>query len=407
MNALARATTAIFLVVAPFAGSAGSRMAMLLLAAFALVVLQVRGEGFDFTTLPRAVIATLGAWALIAVASLAWSVQPAYTLGELRPEVAYGVLAFAVFLLASRDTTRWPTWWKALLVGALLMLVAHLLQRLLPFRLSRHAFMGQAGLWSTHLVLIAPLLLVLGWPAPWGAARSTALQGAALLLLFGAAWATANRVVWLALGVQVALAVALSGAVFAADRERHRRLRAMLLVAALVVAAGFVVSMKDRIAFASPGASLGASIERDSRPRIWAAAWEYYLEAPWLGHGFGREILGPELKGMTPRALKHPPVLHAHNVFIDMALQLGAVGLAAFVALLAALARQYRAFLRDSRVAPLGILGLMMLAGFIVKNLTDDFLHRHNALVFWALNGMLIGLGRVASRPAPPPTPPG
>jgi hypothetical protein len=29
----------------------------------------------------------------------------------------------------------------------------------------------------------------------------------------------------------------------------------------------------------------------------------------------------------------------------------------------------------------------------VVKNLTDDFMHRHNALVFWALNGMLLGTG--------------
>jgi hypothetical protein len=34
-----------------------------------------------------------------------------------------------------------------------------------------------------------------------------------------------------------------------------------------------------------------------------------------------------------------------------------------------------------------------MVAGFVVKNLTDDFFYRHNALVFWALNGMLIGFG--------------
>jgi hypothetical protein len=30
----------------------------------------------------------------------------------------------------------------------------------------------------------------------------------------------------------------------------------------------------------------------------------------------------------------------------------------------------------------------------VVKNMTDDFLTRHNALVFWALNGMLAGLER-------------
>jgi hypothetical protein len=42
----------------------------------------------------------------------------------------------------------------------------------------------------------------------------------------------------------------------------------------------------------------------------------------------------------------------------------------------------------------LGAIGLALLAAFLVKNLTDDFFNRHNALVFWALNGMLLGLAR-------------
>jgi hypothetical protein len=42
----------------------------------------------------------------------------------------------------------------------------------------------------------------------------------------------------------------------------------------------------------------------------------------------------------------------------------------------------------------LGAIGLALVAAFLVKNLTDDFFNRHNALVFWALNGLLIGLGR-------------
>jgi hypothetical protein len=63
------------------------------------------------------------------------------------------------------------------------------------------------------------------------------------------------------------------------------------------------------------------------------------------------------------------------------------------------LAREYRGLLADPRVAPLGMMGLAMLAGFVVKNLTDDFVYRHNALVFWAVNGMLLGLSSRRGRP--------
>jgi O-antigen ligase len=134
------------------------------------------------------------------------------------------------------------------------------------------------------------------------------------------------------------------------------------------------------------------------RPRIWAVALERLRAAPWLGHGFGREIQAEAFIPAAPRGVAHPEVRHAHNVFLDVAIQLGIVGLAAFIALLGALALEYRRYLRDPAVAPLGIMGLALLAGFVVKNLTDDFFYRHNAVVFWAINGMLLGLARARRR---------
>jgi hypothetical protein len=34
-----------------------------------------------------------------------------------------------------------------------------------------------------------------------------------------------------------------------------------------------------------------------------------------------------------------------------------------------------------------------VIAGYVVKNLTDDFFHRHNALLFWAIQAALAGYG--------------
>ena len=394
LNALLLATTTVFLFVAPIAGSAGLRSTMLIVSAAVLVALHVRGLPLEPGSLPRAVLGAFAAWALFATASLAWSVDRAYTLGELRAEIFYGTLAFGVFLVAGRDAARWSAWRHALLLGALLIVAMHLLQPLLPFILSRHRVDGQAGLWSTYLVIVAPLLLTLGWPKPWGGPARPVLQAVALLLLFGAAWDTGNRAVWLALGVEIAVALALSRPVGAADRARLRTFRWVALTAVVIVAVAMVGSIKDRSAFADPGATMGDALASDLRPRIWAVAWAHFLDAPFVGHGFGREILAAEFVKITPAKLKHPAVEHAHNLFIDVAVQLGALGLAAFLALLVALFVEYCGHLRDSRVAPLGVLGLTLLAGFLVKNLTDDFLHRHNGVVFWALNGMLVGLAR-------------
>lgn len=386
------ATTAVFLFVAPFAGSAGLRGLMLLLAVAALAILQWRRP--DLEDLPLAVLGTFAAWALVAAASWAWSVQPAYTLGELRSEVLYAAGVLAAFFLAAREPARWPRWRAALLGGSLAVAVLHFAQGLLPFGLTRHATEGQGGLWSTHLVLVAPLVFTLGMPAPWGANARPMVQAAALGVLFAAAWETGNRAVWVALCAQLLIVFAFAPAT-APERIRRRALRGMALAGIVLVAVALLATNKERIALAHPGATVAAGLASDVRPHIWSVAWQKFLEAPVVGHGFGREILGDVFERMAiPEPRKHPPVRHSHNLFMDMALQLGVVGFAFFTVLLVALAARYGSFLRDPRVAPLGVAGLALLAGFVLKNLTDDFLHRHNALVFWAMNGMLLGLGR-------------
>ena len=44
------------------------------------------------------------------------------------------------------------------------------------------------------------------------------------------------------------------------------------------------------------------------------------------------------------------------------------------------------------------LVGLTLLAGFVGKNLTDDFLFRSNAKEFWALSAMLVGYGTRRAR---------
>ena len=393
MRSLLAGTTAAFLVVSPVAGSAGWRTAFLLLGAITLAVLAYRERRLLAGAIPRAVAAAWVAWAIVAGASLAWSVNPRYTLGEFRSEVLYGGLAFAVFYLGARLVRR-EVWHGAVLAGAAGVLALQVLDAVVPFSLTRHEALGQGGMWSTYLVLVAPFVLAIGWPGFWQGRHGLVVQCVALALLLGAAWDTGNRMVWLALAVELAVAMAFAQKAF--SEEVVRNLRRVVLAGIVVVTAAFILAVQDRVDVALPGNSISTGLAIDVRPRIWAAAWEQFLQAPWLGHGFGREIVAAGFNGVAVPP-NHPPVLHAHNLFMQMALQLGIVGLAAFLALLVALVRQYLACFRDPGTLPFGVLGLTLLAGFLVKNQTDYFFHRHNALVFWALNGMLLGFIRPAA----------
>jgi O-antigen ligase len=394
---LVAATTAL-LFLAPFASSAGLRGAMLVLAAAALSMRfreRVRELRDRF---PRVVLLAFVAWALLATASAVWSVDTRYTLSELKPEILYAALAFGFFFLAA-EVRRWRLWWTALLAGTAAAAIAGVLQGVLPFAISRHFIDGGPGHMSTHLVLVAPLLFALAWPPPWGRGRSGLILAAALVLLLVSAWHTENRMVWPAIAAELLVGIAAWRATPPREALRTRSLARLTLVAGIAVTIAFAASIIERHDKLSqaPGQ---ANAESDLRPRLWSVAWDKLGEAPWLGHGFGREILASAFIPSTPRGYEHPELRHAHNTFIDIALELGVVGLAAFMILLAALAREYWRLLRDGVAAPLGIMGLALLAGFVVKNLTDDFFYRHNALVFWAINGMLLGLARVG-RPRP------
>jgi O-antigen ligase len=400
LNTFVASTTSAFLFLAAFTGSAGLRSTALILAAFGLAAAWRASVAPHVRRLPRGFCLAYVAWALLAVASLAWSVDARYTLQELRGEVFYGTLVLSVFLLAALgDGARWRTWCYAMLLGTLAVFLAHLVQAAFGLSFTRHTVFEQRGPWSTHLVLVAPLVLALAWRAPWGAHRGVAFAVGAMALLLYAAWETDNRIVWVALAAQFLIVASLRPP---DANGGTRAMRWVAVAAAGVATVALAASIADR-------SSLRAAdgLERDLRPRIWGVAWDKFKQAPVLGHGFGREILAADFAPHTPKALDHPQIRHGHNVFVDIALQMGLVGLAVFVTLLLILAREYRGYLRRAELAPLGVIGFMVLAGFLAKSMTDDFLHRHNGLVFWALNAMLLGLGRAAPpQSAPATTPP-
>jgi O-antigen ligase len=114
-------------------------------------------------------------------------------------------------------------------------------------------------------------------------------------------------------------------------------------------------------------------------------------ERPVLGYGFGRRILADRLTAETG----NPLLAHAHNVFASQWLQTGVIGVVAFTTFLVALALRYLRFVRsrDDTLAFVGVAGLALLAGFIAKDITDDFLFRSNAKELWATTAMLLGYG--------------
>lgn len=373
------------------------------LLAILLLIRTFRTAPLRFARAPVAIMIAFAFWCLWATASLTWSVHPEYSADQLRREVGWTLLAVLIFAVASRDARSW----RRLVATALLCfacLAALSGALMLAGRGSWDAseFHGGVGQWSTFLVLVAPLMLTLLAGAPAGFANGTRSLLAALALmalLLASARASDNRMVWVALAVVFATASLLGGLRWHATL-RKKPLRWLLPIVCLLFALGmlFATAARDKAQqHFPPETTVAQTLAGDPRIALWNHTIERLRERPWLGFGFGRAIIGDELR----EALHDPLLAHAHNVFVSQWLQTGAIGFASFCALLATLLWRYFAWVRsgDDAMAVLGIVGVALVAGFVVKNVTDDFFFGSNAKEFWAFNAMLLGYGVRACGP--------
>lgn len=373
---------------------------MLLIALAALAFLATaRGYELGLRRLPRAFTLCAAAWIALCVASLAWSADRAYTLSELQREVLYGAMAFVVLFSGTRSLRDARIAVFAILGGTLLMGAFEWVRHFAPALRYAIKYEAAQGPFSTQIALVAPLLAIAAWPAPGGLAlrpRTLALLAAGLIV---AGLATENRMLWLALAGGCVVAFAMFQAGAAPDAHRARMLRVLLGTLALIALA-IAASWEYKAARYYPKAATPVeSISMDERPRVWSTALALLRERPLLGHGYGREILGDRIeRAVPPNGSVH--IRHAHNVFIDVVLQLGFAGVALLAALLGSLVHAYARVRHAPAGAPVAIAGVAMIATFVVKNLTDDFFFRPGSLTFWAVSGMLLALAVRAEKPA-------
>lgn len=340
------------------------------------------------------ILVPLGIWALWSCASLAWSADPAYSRGQLAREVMDSLLAMFIFYVAARDAHALRvligTAFASLACFALLAIG----MRTIAGTWDAGRWHHDVGAWSTWLVLIAPFLFALLAPPPAGfgrGARSLVVGFLLLALMITTARMTDNRAVWIALAAVFATASLVAALRWPQTFARTPlRWIAPLAVLLLVLGFAFADALAERAQVAARG-SVAVSIERDPRIVLWEHVRKRLAARPLTGHGFGRRILAGELTTETG----NPLLSHAHNVFASQWLQTGLVGTAAFLAFLVALAARYVRFARsrDDSLALVGVIGLALLAGFVAKNLTDDFLFRSNAKELWAMTAFLLGYG--------------
>ena len=327
-----------------------------------------------------------------------------YTLALIAPELVDRPLAVAlaggawnigVTLLALRGlkvAARFE-WLIVVFQYLVLLLLAFFID---PFKQGESVprpWYGGVGPVSTWVVTVAALL-----PALWFAHARPGhpIQRWALAIMFlviGLAFLSGNRTVWIALAAMVMTFAVL------AWRDEHRlsqgRALLFLLLGLALLAVLFVVSRQIRFEGVVSDAALPTFEAHDNRIVLWQKAIDMVGERPFAGRGFGREVVESELVARFTEPYYRNLFLQGHNLILNYALQMGVAGIVAILLLFTALAMWFLDLARRVPSARMyAVSGCVLVVGVVAKNMTDDFFINQNALLFWAIAGMLAGVVR-------------
>ena len=355
--------------------------------------------------------------AALAIASTAWSLDPALTLRRSVPFALAGL--FGLWFAARFSQPRQLAILRLALVALALATIAMVV--FAPSIALDHSS-GHAADWQGvftqknscgRIMVLAIAVLLFGERLTRAPGRSscrggftrapgrsscrgglTAARSLSLVICVFVLVMSGSRSAWLIAIALVLLRLALELAHRAGPRARN----------ALVVAAPLLIlacACSAVLLFPWIALRLGRDPTLSGRTAVWSQVLHAIANRPLLGYGydaFWRGMTGPSLQ---IDAALHFVVEHAHNGFLEILLELGAAGLALFVlSLLRAARRLGPLLLRGDlrRIAfPLAVLVLILLC-----NLDENTLLLFNG-IFWPLCVAALAQIEQLAQPGPAP----
>jgi O-antigen ligase len=392
---------ALFLATTLFSHTVALRLLLLFgglcMVAAAAVEMRFRARNLRVVFAPPLLL-PFALWAAWAVLSMLWSLDAELTGKELRNEIGYALLSLCICYVGAQASNAARIFLPVMALAAVGVSAVALRYLLFGIPESPAWPHGGPGTYSAALLVLFPCTLAFAWLAVvkrWHPGLIAA--AAALIALYAVSgYGTQNRTLWIGFAVQIGIA-----SCFLLMRPSRASARGWRKSGPIVVAAALAIGI-----FAAIGAKVqserfgadAAMLKDDPRPQLWRSVLTRIESRPLAGSGFGRGMVRHELRDESGNSL----LWHSHNLVLDMAIQLGAVGVALFALLIGWTAwlgwRLMRA--TDEVAAACGIALLAVVAGMLIRNMTDVLWVRQSALLYWGVVGALLGWGtRAAARP--------
>jgi len=345
-------------------------------------------------------------WLAFAAASIGWSALPDASFQSFRSDQFYPFAIFLVSFLVVRFLGGRLAIAIGTAVGTLLCLTT----------------MFAAAMLGVDPDAAAPDPGLMGWLA-WKAGNVTdsstyvafiAVPLFLILVTSRHAWRRSAAALWLLLFAAIGflsesrtlvatLFVSFVGFLVALGILRGRlHWKSVLLVIAIgLTLSAACIELISRVRTPSlPSGSRSAAVEMimaDPRPAIWATYFELARKRPWLGIGLGRTVPSRAYRlhdDVDLRRIDTQAASHAHNVILDLVLQVGVVGLALWLWLHVEILRLawQRAREGGDREKAWAAAAVALALAMLVKNSTNDLAVYGNAILFWALMGTILGL---------------
>lgn len=383
----------------PFRVTVGLRGGILALLVILLLIDHARRGGWGELVPRDAGLRWIGlAWLGTTAAWAALGTAPLESLRGVRSDVLAPLLAFCAFQALTVDRRDLLRWALVLLAAQLILTLMAILDPFQPNNMLHRPAYIDVGVLSAWLVVAATLVPVF-WYVPRNVRRrSRPLAVLMAIAVLVAAVFSGNRIIWTCFAVML-----LAGLVTLQRPGAGNALqpgRWLMLVGSIAAFAllGWL-SVQWRAPVSDPRAlGSAAYMLQDPRHVLWDEAIHMIAEKPLAGHGFEVPAWRVEFARRTQASTTPNAFDHAHNALLNYGLQMGVPGALLVLVLFGIL---LASFLRLSRVTPLARLaagcGLALVAGFFLRNMTDDFFNRQSLLLFAAVAGMFAGIGR---RPA-------
>jgi exopolysaccharide production protein ExoQ len=125
--------------------------------------------------------------------------------------------------------------------------------------------------------------------------------------------------------------------------------------------------------------ALGRDLTLTGRTEIWEIVLEKIGERPWLGYGYSGFWHGMDGQSADVWAVVKWACPHSHNGFLDISLDLGLIGLAAFLLTFLAACSRSIMLIRKTKT-DVGIFPLMYLTFMLLVNLTESSIVRLSSI---------------------------